>query len=58
MLREVKPSPDSRLMKTSYILISCSRLYDILAKTRRKMTTADTLSGQNDAGSRGSNTRY
>ena len=39
-------------------LITCSRHYDILAKTRSKMTTAITFSRQNDAGSRASNTYY
>ena len=30
----------------------CSRHYDILAKTRSRMTTATTFSRQNDVGSR------
>ena len=39
-------------------MITCSRHYDILAKTRSRMTTAITFSRQNDAGSRVSNTQY
>ena len=39
----------------TYILFP---LYDILAKTRSRMTTAITFSRQNDAGSRVSNTQY
>ena len=37
---------------------TCSCHYDILAKTRRRMTTATTFSHQNDAGSRASTTQY
>ena len=32
--------------------MTCFRHFDILAKTRRTMTTATTFSRQNDAGSR------
>ena len=39
-------------------LITFSRHYDILAKSRSRMTTATTFSRQNDAGSRMSNTQY
>ena len=39
-------------------LITCSRHYYILAKTRGRMTTAITFSRQNDAVSRVSNTQY
>ena len=39
-------------------LITCSRQYYILAKTRGRMTTAITFSRRNDAGSRVSNTQY
>ena len=56
ILRVVKPSPDSKMIKTSYILITCSRHYDILAKTRSRMTTVITFSRENDAGTRASNT--
>ena len=38
--------------------MTCSRHYDILAKTRSRMTTAITFSRQNDAGSRVTNTQY
>ena len=36
----------------------CSRHYDILAKTRSRMTTRITFSRQNGADSRVSNTQY
>ena len=36
----------------------CSRHYDILAKTRCRMTSAITISRQNDAGSRVIDTQY
>ena len=39
-------------------MITCSRLYVILAKTRSRMMTAITFSRQNDASSRVSNTQY
>ena len=38
--------------------MTCSSHYDILAKTRSRMTTATTFSRQNDVGSRVSNTQY
>ena len=38
--------------------MTCFRHYDILAKTRSRVTTATTFSRQNDAGSRLSNTQY
>ena len=39
--------------------MTCSRHFDILAKTRSRMTTATTFSRQNDAaGSRASTTLY
>ena len=45
--------------KTSHIsVITCSRHYDTLTKTRSRMTTAITFSRQNDAGSRASTTYY
>ena len=37
-------------------LITCCRYFDILAKTRSRMTTATTFSRHNDAGSRASTT--
>ena len=37
---------------------TCSCHYDILAKTRSRMTTATTFSRQNDVGSRASTTQY
>ena len=49
---EVQPSPDRHKMIKLPTLITCSRLYDILAKTRGGMTTATAFSRQNDAGSR------
>ena len=57
MLKEVKPSPDSKIENFLH-LITCCRYYDILAKTRSRTTTAITFSRQNDAGSRMSNTQY
>ena len=36
--------------------MTCFRQHDILAKTRSRMTTANTFSLQNDAGSRASTT--
>ena len=59
MLKEVKPSPDSKLIKLlTLYLIACSHHYDILAKTRRRMTTAVSFSRQKDAGSSVSTTQY
>ena len=57
ILKEVKPSPDSWMIKVLH-LVTCSRHYDILAKTRRRMTTAIMFSRQNDTGSGVSNTLY
>ena len=39
-------------------LITCSRHFNILAKTRSRITTVITFSRQKDAGSRVSNTQY
>ena len=47
ILKDVKPSPDSRMIKRK----NCSRHFDILTKTRSRMTTAITFSRENDAGS-------
>ena len=55
MLKEVKASPDSKMIKH---LITYSRYYDILAKNYRRLTTGTPFSRQNDAGSRVSNTQY
>ena len=57
ILMEVEPSSDSKRIELPH-LITCSRHYDILAKTRSRMTSAITFSRKNDAGSRVSNTRY
>ena len=38
--------------------MTCFRYFDILAKTRSRVTTAVAFSRQNDAGSRVSNTQY
>ena len=38
--------------------MTCCRHYDILAKTRSRLTTAIAFSRQNDAGSLVSNTQY
>ena len=52
ILKKVKPSPDSQFMKLLH-LITCSRHYDILPKTRGRMATASYhVSRQNDASSR------
>ena len=53
----VKPSPDSKMIQNFLHLITCSRHYDILGKTRTEVTTAITFSRQNGAGSRVSNTQ-
>ena len=37
---------------------TCFRYYDILSKTRGRMTKAITFSRQNDVGSRARNTQY
>ena len=68
ILKKVKPSPDTKMIKhltlnvmagTTYqILISCSCHYHILAKTPSSMTMTITFSHQNDAGSRVNNTHY
>ena len=68
VLKKVKPSPDTKMIKhltlnvmagTTYqILISCSRHYHILAKTPSSMTMTITFSHQNDAGSIVNNTQY
>ena len=43
ILKEVKPSLDRKMIKFTH-LVTCSRHYDILAKSRRRMTTAITFS--------------
>ena len=59
ILREVKSFPDSKMINSNFLhLITCSRHFDIPAKTRSRMTTATTFSRQNDTGSRVSNTQY
>ena len=52
ILNEGKPSPNSRMIKLLTIDNLFPRHFDILAKTRGRMTTAITFSRQNDAGSR------
>ena len=49
---------DSLALSRSQNDWTCSYHYDILAKTRSRMTTATTFSRQNDAGSRASTTQY
>ena len=49
--RSYKPSPNSRMIKRLTIDNLFPRHFDILAKTRSRMTTAITFSRQNDAGS-------
>ena len=56
-LKDVKPSPDIKMINF-FLLISCFRQYDILAKTRSGMTKAIIFFRLNDAGSRASNTYY
>ena len=56
ILKEVKHSPDGKIIKLVTFHYYFSH-YDIFAKTRGRMTTAITLSRQNDAGSRVSNTQ-
>ena len=53
LLKEVKPSPDENMIKLQTFdnLFLRVRHYDILAKTRSRMTTATSFSRQNDAGS-------
>ena len=53
LLKEVKPSPDENMIKLQTFdnLFPRVRHYDILAKTRSRMTTATSFSRQNDAGS-------
>ena len=43
ILKEVKPSLDRKMIKFTH-LVTCSRHYDILAKSRCRMTTAITFS--------------
>ena len=56
-MKEVTPPPDRKMIKllTFDILFSP---FDILAKTRSRVTTATTFSRQNDAGSRVSPAAY
>ena len=56
-LKEVKTSLDCKMRK-HLTLDKLYPHYDILAKTRSRMTTATTFSRQNDAGSRASTTYY
>ena len=49
---------DSLALSRSQNDWTCSCHYDILAKTRSRMTTATTFSRQNDVGSRASTTQY
>ena len=59
MLKEVKPSSDSKMIKLLTFDNFDNRHYNILAKTRSsRMTTAITFSRQNDAVSRASTTKY
>ena len=51
LLKEVKPSPKFKMIKVLTFL-TCSRHFDVFAKTLSRMTTAITFSRQNDAGSR------
>ena len=51
LLKEVKPSPDRKMINFLH-LITCSRHYDILAKSRCRMTMVITFFRQKDAGSR------
>ena len=50
ILKQVKPPPSSKMIKP-LTLTTSFRHYDILAKTRSRMTTATTFSRQNEAGS-------
>ena len=54
LVKEVTPSPDRKTIK----LLTFDNLFpphfDILAKTRSRVTTATSFSRQNDAGSRAS----
>ena len=57
LVKEVTPSPDRKMIK----LLTFDNLFshfDILAKTRSRMTAATTFSLQSDAGSRASSTYY
>ena len=57
LVKEVTPSLDRKMIKLlTFDLITCFRYFDILAKTRSRMTTATTFSRQNDAGPRSSTT--
>ena len=56
-LKEVKTSLDCKMRK-HLTLDKLYPHYDILAKTRSRMTTATTFSRQNDAGSRVRTTQY
>ena len=49
LVKEVTPSPDRKMIKllTLIFLINCFRYFDILAKTRSRVTTASTFSRQN-----------
>ena len=46
ILKEVKPSPDRKMIIKLLAVITCSRYYDILAKSRCRMTTAITFPRQ------------
>ena len=56
LMKQVTPSPDRKMIKllTLIFLINCFRHFDILAKTRSRVTTASTFSCQNGPGLRAS----
>ena len=58
ILKDVKPSLDSRMKELLTFDNSFSRHYDTLAKTRSRMTTSIAFSRKNDAGSLVSTTLY
>ena len=58
ILKDVKPSLDSRMKELLTFDNSFSRHYDTLAKTRSRMTTSIVFSRKNDAGSLVSTTLY
>ena len=55
LVKEVAPSPDCKMIKL-LTFDNSFRNFDILAKTRSRVTTATTFSRQNDAGSGASTT--
>ena len=50
-MKEVTPLPDRKMIKLLTFDILFFRHFDILAKTRSRVTTATAFSRQNDAGS-------